>query len=1158
MGVVVGCGSGETPGGGGSGGGTSSSTTSTSSTGGAGPSCGDGKVDATETCDDGNATEGDGCSKGCVIESGFTCSGEPSVCAPTCGDGIIAGAEACDDGNANDGDGCAKDCTSESGYSCDGLPSTCVAVCGDGLVVGAEACDDTNTTDGDGCSAACAVEDGWSCDTAMPTICGPVIGDGKIVGSEACDDGNTASGDGCSSAGEIESGWGCTGAPSVCVTECGDGIIAGAETCDDGNASSGDGCDETCTTIEPGFSCDGAPSICATHCGDGIVAGSETCDDGGTNAGDGCDAACATESGWQCSGAPSACAPTCGDGVLLGAETCDDGNTASGDGCSSACAAEPGWYCAGAPSTCTTHCGDGVIAGSETCDDGNTSSGDGCSSTCGTEAGWHCAGAPSTCATQCGDGVLAGAETCDDGNASSGDGCSSACVAELGYTCAGTGPGSCVTTCGDGITAGSETCDDENHTPGDGCDASCQKESGYACSGAPSVCAAVCGDGIKLPGEKCDDGNLVNGDGCSATCQIEPGFEIEPNNTLATANPFDALAIGGKINGNIKPAGDKDIFSFEVPIGSTGLLTAQTINNYQGNVCGATTASDTVLTLFDASSNELVTNDDISLGSNWCSSISSATLDPGTYYIQVTHHTATSTLAYTLQANLTLAICGNGVVELAEQCDDGNTANGDGCSALCKMESTPEAEPNNSCAAANGPTQLPPNTLFAGSIGTAGDQDWYAIVLPNYADLRLQTFDETGPGSCATGHDSELQAFNSSCTSLGALNDDGGVGLCSLLDPTASTQTFMRHLAPGTYYAMVRAHSTTATFSYTLLASLTALCGNGIVEGSEQCDGTANCGSDCMVIPGCGNGLKETGEQCDDGNTANGDGCSDTCQWETIPEVEPNGTTAQADVALPVITGDARITGAITPTADLDIFKLSVATQGVVRFEVFDTTGIDCSTSIITAALNLKLLNASGTQLKQDIPSGDTVASGISANCPALVVDLAPGTYYLQVAKTASGTVAAYHLQVKFEANNGNEVEPNDTRPTATPKAGTDFFVYGDHQTGTDIDVFEVTVPPGALRSIRAEVIEGDTSKTCESGGIDSFLTLYSATGTSLVTDDDDGRGFCSAIDGTGASPRDSGAHNLSPGKYYLELKRSSLYTSPDDIFNYKLAVTIR
>ena len=36
------------------------------------------------------------------------------------------------------------------------------------------------------------------------------------------------------------------------------------------------------------------------------------------------------------------------------------------------------------------------------------------------------------------------------------------------------------------------------------------------------------------------------------------------------------------------------------------------------------------------------------------------------------------------------AVCGNNVLESGEECDDGNTASGDGCSATCQSEGTPE------------------------------------------------------------------------------------------------------------------------------------------------------------------------------------------------------------------------------------------------------------------------------------------------------------------------------------------------------------------------------------------------------------------------------------------------------------------------------------
>jgi cysteine-rich repeat protein len=54
------------------------------------PKCGNGAMDTSwlpsgtasvEQCDDGNTTDGDGCNHDCNIESGYTCSGAPSMCA---------------------------------------------------------------------------------------------------------------------------------------------------------------------------------------------------------------------------------------------------------------------------------------------------------------------------------------------------------------------------------------------------------------------------------------------------------------------------------------------------------------------------------------------------------------------------------------------------------------------------------------------------------------------------------------------------------------------------------------------------------------------------------------------------------------------------------------------------------------------------------------------------------------------------------------------------------------------------------------------------------------------------------------------------------------------------------------------------------------------
>ena len=45
-----------------------------------GPTCGNGGIEGNEQCDDQNTRAGDGCSASCQIESGWTCSGQPSIC----------------------------------------------------------------------------------------------------------------------------------------------------------------------------------------------------------------------------------------------------------------------------------------------------------------------------------------------------------------------------------------------------------------------------------------------------------------------------------------------------------------------------------------------------------------------------------------------------------------------------------------------------------------------------------------------------------------------------------------------------------------------------------------------------------------------------------------------------------------------------------------------------------------------------------------------------------------------------------------------------------------------------------------------------------------------------------------------------------------------
>ena len=345
------------------------------------PRCGDGVINGSEVCDDGNDIDTDDCT---------------SLCEPArCGDGRVwAGVEQCDDGNTIDTDECKNNCASarcgdgvvqsdveecDDGNidSTDACTNLCLrARCGDRHVrVGFEECDDGNMDDTDACTANCVFSR---------------CGDGIVFdGVEACDDGNADNTDGCLTNCERAS--------------CGDGVVhAAVESCDDGNAST-ESCQYgalDCTVC--GETCDFVPGE-IRRCGDGVTDPEEACDDGNAFNDDACLDTCE----WA----------QCGDGFLqVGVETCDDGNRdievcdygeLQCEVCGERCHFEPG---------ATRYCGDGRLDPQEECDDGNLNPADECSNVCRRP--------------RCGDGIQQAREGCDDGNREPGDGCDENCQPE--------------------------------------------------------------------------------------------------------------------------------------------------------------------------------------------------------------------------------------------------------------------------------------------------------------------------------------------------------------------------------------------------------------------------------------------------------------------------------------------------------------------------------------------------------------------------------------------------------------------------------------------------------------------------------------------------------------------------------------------------------
>ena len=471
--------------------------------------CGDGIVQSSEKCDDGNILDGDGCAANCLSQE-------------TCGDGVLnsAAGEICDDGNTTGGDGCASDCVS-------------VEICGNGTRDVNEVCDDGNTLPGDGCSGNCKstevcgnniVDVGEKCDDgSAPGGCnddcqgGTGCGDGAIDrdGSgnalEECDDGNTENQDDCTNACNLNA--------------CGDGIVqtsgARTEQCDPSlNFGETAGCNLDCTTTmcgdnkinnKAGEECDDGPSMNADDrdctstcrigiCGDLLVntAGTrlEDCDDQNTNNFDGCSNICTT--------------PHCGNGVIEMTEACDDGNTVDGDGCSGPTTG------ASDPNCQFEKCGDGIKNNGEFCDKGVggvAKEAADCNIDCtevkcsdlkvNATAGEQCDDGnaidtdsclPVTCKlARCGDTKVGPGEACDDGNVDNTDGCNTRCA---------------FPSCGNGIVDDNEECDDQNADETDGCLSTCKY--------------ATCGDMFVHAGfEQCDNGTSNNGPtkNCLASCK---------------------------------------------------------------------------------------------------------------------------------------------------------------------------------------------------------------------------------------------------------------------------------------------------------------------------------------------------------------------------------------------------------------------------------------------------------------------------------------------------------------------------------------------------------------------------------------------------------------------------------------------------------------
>jgi len=191
--------------------------------------------------------------------------------------------------------------------------------------------------------------------------------------------------------------------------------------------------------------------------------------------------------------------------------------------------------------------------------------------------------------------------------------------------------------------------------------------------------------------------------------------------------------------------------------------------------------------------------------------------------------------------NMLLPFCGDGDVnQETEQCDDGNTADGDGCSAICEIET-------------------PPSDCGNGEIDEGEECD-----------------NGTANGMACQPEYGDCQYCSAICTLATALGPYCG-------DNNVDT--------PHEQCDDGNTNSNDGCSATCQVEILPPQCGNGVVENGEACDdgnviNGDGCSMNCQIeipSPICGNGILENGEGCDDGNTDDGDGCNAICQTELTP-----------------------------------------------------------------------------------------------------------------------------------------------------------------------------------------------------------------------------------------------------------------------------------
>jgi cysteine-rich repeat protein len=493
----------------------------------------------------------------------------------------------------------------------------------------------------------------------------------------------------------------------------------------------------------------------------------------------------------------------CGDNIKP-PETCGNGKLDSGEQCDGEtnCNADCTWVCNEPTADCApVECQVAMCTEDHACTTAPATDGVACTS--GVCASGACVN------PRCGNAVVEPGEECDFG---SGNGSAAGCQANCMFSCE-----TLSSTCDDGNPCnGVETCGQvtDHGAIGQACQAGTAPIDGTSC-GSNMICRSAtcvvdfCGDGYVSGTEECDDGNAVSGDGCENNCT----FSCLSSDSSRNCTPADPCQGQGTCNDTTH------VCAAGTPLGDN-------------TSCG---------------------------GNNYCKS-----------------------------ATCTVPACGNGIVEPGEQCDGGV-----GCTASCQWQcnnastdcgTAPQCDMHQ-CSSTHLCQTVADSSQNGFACGTSGTCSNGACNGPGQTcgNANVEGTEQcdfgagNGPG---TGCESNC-AF--SCQTDPDCNDgnacDGAETCCSV---TVNGQTG-KQCAAGTPLA----NGASCAIGKICLSSQCqiSVCGDGYVDANagETCEppNVGTCDANCHTIV-CGDGTLEGSEQCDDGNTTNLDGCDSSCKFEQV------------------------------------------------------------------------------------------------------------------------------------------------------------------------------------------------------------------------------------------------------------------------------------